>query len=31
VAGNAEAHWPKPPLWSELQQRNVRRATTRAA
>jgi DNA-binding transcriptional LysR family regulator len=31
VAGHAEAHWPSPPLWSELQQRGLRRATTRAA
>jgi LysR family transcriptional regulator, cys regulon transcriptional activator len=31
VAGHAEARWPKPPLWNELQQRGVRRAATRAA
>ena len=31
VAGHAEPNWPAPPLWSELQQRQVRRTVTRAA
>jgi DNA-binding transcriptional LysR family regulator len=31
VAGHAEAHWPSPPLWGELQHRGVRRVATRAA
>jgi hypothetical protein len=31
VAGHAEPNWPAPPLWSELQQRHVRRPVNRAA
>jgi DNA-binding transcriptional LysR family regulator len=31
VAGHAEPNWPSPPLWSELQQRGLRRSAPRAA
>jgi hypothetical protein len=31
VAGHAEPNWPAPPLWSDLQQRGLRRPAPRAA